>query len=137
LRCRVVDAKGVACQWPASVFYAAGTIMTDRVSVSVDRGPRDRYYDQSPFIVRCGSLTRSRTVRAVWNAGGGRRYSRVPASVDSYPGASVRGFRQSAGAPSGFYLHVVQPCELFAADADPPRCACCALEEPEPRRSDL
>jgi len=41
------------------------------------------------IIVVRGSLTRSRAVRAVWIAGGGRCYSHVPASVDSYPGASL------------------------------------------------
>jgi hypothetical protein len=102
------------------------------IVLSADLGPRDRYYDQSPSIVWCGSLTRSRTVRAVWNAGGGRRYSRVPASVDSYLGASLRALRCRQVPRRAFlFLHVVRPCEPCAADADPPRYACCALEEPE------
>jgi len=55
--------------------------VTDRLS---SRSTADRAignYDQPPSIVWCGSLARSRTVRAVWNAGGERRYSRVLASV--------------------------------------------------------
>ena len=45
----------------------------------------------APFaiIARCGSLPGPETVRAVWISGGERRYSRVPASVDSYLGASL------------------------------------------------
>lgn len=59
----------------------AGTIVTDRLS---SRSTSDRTigkYDQSSCIVWCGSLSRSRTIRVVWNAVGGRRYSRVPASA--------------------------------------------------------
>jgi len=49
------------------------------------------------IIARCGSLPGPETVRAVWNAGGGRRYSRVPASVDSYLGASLLAFAVGRG----------------------------------------
>jgi len=52
------------------------------------------------IIARCGSLPGPETVRAVWNAGGGRRYSRVPASVDTI--SALPFWRlPSAGAPSG------------------------------------
>lgn len=94
-----------------------------------NRGPRDWNYDQSPSFVRCGSLARSRTVRAVWNARGERRYSQSPASVSVLSWCIPSSSSPSAETPSGF-VHDNRPCEPLVAIADPPRCTCCALEEP-------
>jgi hypothetical protein len=133
-----VGAKGAASSLrPDAGFRPAGSV--DR-SIVFSIEPADPVTGVRPItiIVRCWEPTRPRTVRAVWDARGGRCYSQLPASVDAYLGASL-GFGKIPVGP----LRVEEAlpdqgdAELSAADADPPRCACCALEEPVPRRSDL
>jgi len=49
LRCRVVDAKGVACHKArCQVFTLLEPTMTDRLFLSIDRGPRSWLYGQLP-----------------------------------------------------------------------------------------
>jgi len=83
LRCFVVSAKGACLSVARVSSLRCWNHSSDQpIVLSVDLEPRGRNYDLPPSIVWCGSLTRSRTVRAVWIAGGERRYSRMLALVD-------------------------------------------------------
>jgi len=129
----VVSAKGASCPWPVSGSSSLlEPSVTDRLS---SRSTADRVIGLRPTTIHRSvwEPRRSRTVRAVWIAGGGRCYSQLPASVDSYPGASLCFGRCPVGLPARSF----DLASHWTADAHPPRCACCALEEREPRRSDL
>jgi len=81
------------------VFLPAGTSETDRLS---SRSTADRVTGLRPITIHrvVWVPDRSRTVRAVWNAVGGRCYSQLPASVDSYLGASLCFGRCPVGLPA-------------------------------------
>jgi len=89
LRCSVVSAnRRFLIGRPIPGFQAGGTYLTVECSARLTHEPCDWLTaDHHHRLV--WEPTRSRTVRAVWNAGGGRCYSQLPASVDSYPGASL------------------------------------------------